>query len=193
MNENYQHVICKEEKNLALSLVLYIGDCLSFRFGDIWSIRLLVHNGLSVMLAWQIALVGFVSLYTCNTLLSSSTSAYHITESTLDLVGVALISCMCLISIIYIIVVSCLFCNTVCHVIAGWILLVVLTFSYWQHQDPKSSHLLHVTFYLATALLSFIVCLHLVLAFFRYSGTTWRSLTNSSRNNYRHAILQGKD
>lgn len=164
------------------------------RFGDIWSIRLLVHNGLSVMLAWQIALIGFVSLYTCNILLSSSSkSSYHITESTLDLVGVALIGCMCLIALIYIILVSCFFCNTVCHVVAGWIFLVLLTFSYWQHRDPKSSHLLHVTFYLATALLSFIVCLHLVLAFFRYSGTTWKSLTSSSRTNYRHAVLQGKD
>ncbi|CAF3704751.1 unnamed protein product [Adineta steineri] len=161
-------------------------------FGDIWSIRIFVHNGLSVMLAWQIALIGYSSLYTCKSLLSTK-SLYHINESTLDIIGVCFIAIMCLITIVYIILMSCFFFNAMCHVIAGWIFLVLLTFSYWQHQDQQSSYLLHISFYLSTALLSFVVCLHLVLAFFRYSGTTWRSLTNSSKNNYRHAILQGKD
>ncbi len=187
MNGNYRHVICRINLFSVDILIMF------FRFGDIWSIRIFVHNGLSVMLAWQIALIGFSSLYTCNTLLLSSNPSYHINESTLDLIGVCLIGSMCFIIIIYIILMSCLFFNTMCHVVAGWIFLVLLTFSYWQHQDQKSSYLLHISFYLATALLSFIVCLHLVLAFFRYSGRTWRSLTNSSRNNYRHAILQGKD
>jgi hypothetical protein len=146
------------------------------------------------MLAWQIALIGFSSLYTCKALLLlSSKTPYQINESTLDLIGVCLIGSMCIITIIYIVLMSCFFVNAMCHVIAGWIFLVLLTFSYWQHQGQQSSGLLHISFYLSTALLSFIVCLHLVLAFFRYSGTTWRSLTNSNRNNYRHAILQGKN
>jgi len=145
------------------------------------------------MLAWQIALIGYSSLYTCNTLLLSTKPLYHLNESTLDLIGVSLIGSMCLIILVYIILMSCYFFNTMCHVVAGWIFLVLLTFSYWQHQNQQSSYLLHISFYLATALLSFVVCLHLVLAFFRYSGTTWKTLTNSSRNNYRHAILQGKD
>ncbi len=191
MNVNYLHVVCKKKKTIIFCLKKFF--FFLFRFGDIWSIRIFVHNGLSVMLAWQIALIGFSSLYTCNTLLLSSKPSYHISESTLDLIGVSLIGSMCLIILVYIILMSCFFFNTMCHVVAGWIFLVLLTFSYWQHQDNRSSYLLHISFYLATALLSFIVCLHLVLAFFRYSGTTWRSLTNSSRNNYRQAILQGND
>lgn len=145
------------------------------------------------MLAWQIALIGFSSLYTCSTLLPATKVSYHINESTLDLIGVCLIGSMCLIILVYVTLMSCYFFNAMCHVVAGWIFLVLLTFSYWQHQNQQSGYLLHISFYLSTALLSFIVCLHLVLAFFRYSGTTWRSLTNSNRNNYRHAVLQGKD
>ncbi|UJR27672.1 hypothetical protein I4U23_008952 [Adineta vaga] len=161
-------------------------------FGDIWSIRIFVHNGLSVMLAWQIALIGFSSLYACKSFLLSKPN-FQISDSTLDLIGVCLIASICVITLVYIILMSCFFFNTMCHVVAGWIFLAIITFSYWQHQDQHSSYLLHISFYLTTALLSFVVCLHLVLAFFRYSGTTWRSLTNSSKNNYRHAILQGKD
>ena len=142
------------------------------------------------MLAWQIALIGFSSLYTCKKLLLTSKTFYHIDETTLDIIGICLISSMCLIILIYIILMSCYFFNAMCHVIAGWIFLVLLTFSYWQHQKSQTNSLLYISFYLSTALLSFVVCLHLVLAFFRYSGRTWKSLT---RNNYRHAILQGKD
>lgn len=192
MNENYLHVICKSIKFNLVNKYIFIFFSLT-RFGDIWSIRIFVHNGLSVMLAWQIALIGFSALYTCNNLFLSPQATYHINESTLDLIGVCFISSMCLIILVYIILMSCYFFNAMCHVIAGWIFLVVLTFSYWQHQDQRSNHLLQITFYIATALLSFVVCLHLVLAFFRYSGQTWRSLTNSSRTNYRHAVLQGKD
>ena len=89
------------------------------------------------MLAWQIALIGFSSLYTCNTLLLSSKASYHINESTLNLIGVCLIGSMCLIILVYVILMSCYFFNAMCHVVAGWIFLVVLTFSYWQHQDRQ--------------------------------------------------------
>lgn len=193
MNENYRHVICKRV-SLSFLYTLSTHAVFRFRFGDIWSIRIFVHNGLSVMLAWQISLVGLSSLYACNTVLLPSKSLAHLSESTLELIGICLIGALCIIALVYIILMSCLFFNALCHVIAGWIFLVILTFSYWQHHDQQSSsYLLHISFYLSTALLSFIVCLHLVLAFFRYSGTTWRSLTSSNRNNYRHAILQGKD
>ena len=145
------------------------------------------------MFAWQIALIGFSALYACNTVSFPSKSLVHLSPDTLDLIGVCLIGSMCIIALVYVILMSYLFFNALCHVIAGWIFLVLLTFSYWQHQNHHSSSLIHIAFYVSTALLSFIVCLHLVLAFFRYSGTTWRSLTTSSRNNYRQAILQGKD
>ncbi len=80
MNVNYLHVVCKKKKTIIFCLKKFF--FFLFRFGDIWSIRIFVHNGLSVMLAWQIALIGFSSLYTCNTLLLSSTPSYHISEST---------------------------------------------------------------------------------------------------------------
>jgi len=159
-------------------------------FGDIWSIRLFVHNGLSVMFAWQLSLIGFSSLYACNNLVFPG---QHLSQTTIDSIGVAMIGALCLFALVYTIIMSCLFFNTLCHILAGWIFLVFLTFSYWQHQDEHSPYLLHMSFYLSTALLSFIVCLHLVLAFFRYSGRTWKSLTSSSRSHYRHSILQGRD
>lgn len=184
----------RELSTCHLWVVNFILDHLSnvlFRFADIWSIRLFVHNGLSVMLAWQISLIGFSALYTCNSLVFP---AQHLSQSTIELIGVGMISALCLIALVYTILMSCFFFNTLCHVLAGWIFLVFLTFSYWQHhQENPPRHLLHISFYISTALLSFIVCLHLVLAFFRYSGTTWKSLTSSTRNHYRHAMLQGRD
>ncbi|CAF2350339.1 unnamed protein product [Rotaria sp. Silwood2] len=162
-------------------------------FGDIWSIRIFVHNGISVMLAWQTALISFSSLYACNTLLLPSKTFNQINESTLNIIGLCLIGSICIIAIIYIILMLCLFSNAICHVIAGWIFLVVLAFSYWYEHDHQTNFLLLISFYVLTALLLFIVCLHLVFTFFHYFTTTCRSLMNSSRNNYRHSILQGKD
>ncbi|CAF4335496.1 unnamed protein product, partial [Rotaria socialis] len=100
----------------------------SHLFTDIWSIRILVHNGLSVMLAWQITLVAYSSLYACNrVLLSSSTVSNEINELTLNLISICLIGSMCIIAIFYILIMSCCFSNTMCHVVAGWIFLVLLT------------------------------------------------------------------
>ncbi|CAF0830086.1 unnamed protein product [Rotaria sp. Silwood1] len=162
-------------------------------YGDIWLIRIFVHNGLSVMLAWQTALIGFSSLYAYNTLLLPSKILNQINESTLNLIGLCLISSICIIAIIYIILMLCLFSNTICHIIAGWIFLVLLTFSYWYEHEHQINFILLISFYLLTALLLFIVCLHLVLTFFHYSNTPCISWMNSNRNNYRHGILQGKD
>lgn len=144
------------------------------------------------MFAWQIALIGFSALYACNMAKDSSKSLINLSEQTLDVIGVSLIGSMCLIALIYIILMSYLFFNALCHVVAGWIFLDLLTFSYWQDRSHSPTSLIHIGFYFSTALLTFIVCLHLVLAFFRYSGTTWKSLTNS-RTTYRQAIIQGRD
>ncbi|CAF0874467.1 unnamed protein product [Rotaria sordida] len=148
-------------------------------FGDIWSIRIFVHNGLSVMLAWQVVLIVFSSLYAYNTLLLPSKTLNQINESTLNLIGLYLIGSICIIAIIYIILMLCLFSNTLYHVIAGWIFLVLLIFSYWYEDDHQTNFLLLILFYVLTALLLFIVFLHLVLTFFRYSGTTCSSVSST--------------
>ncbi|CAF5219835.1 unnamed protein product, partial [Rotaria magnacalcarata] len=160
-----------------------------------WSIRIFVHNGLSVMLAWQITLVAYSSLYACNRVLlsSSSTVSNEINESTLNLISICLIGSMCIIAIFYILIMSCCFSNTMCHVVAGWIFLILLTIIHWYYHNHQLDSLLLKSFYVSAGLFSFIICLHLILALFRYSGATCRSLTNSNRYNYRHGILQGKD
>lgn len=145
------------------------------------------------MLAWQAALVGFTSLYICNTLSLPYKIFDQINESTLNLIGLCLIGSICLIALIYIIVVSCCLRNSMHHVIAGWIFLAVLTSSYWLNQIYSSSFSLLIAFYLSTGLLLLIVVVHLIFIFFYYDGKKWKSLSSLSKHNYRHGIIQGKD
>ena len=108
------------------------------------------------MLAWQMALIGFSSLYVYNALLSSSKESIQIDESTLSLIGISLLGSMCVILVIYILFGLCLFSNIICHIIAGWILLLLLSLSYWQHQDFQKDYLFRISFYLSIGLLVFI-------------------------------------
>lgn len=147
------------------------------------------------MLAWQIALIGYSSLYICNTLLlsSSSKALTEIHESVLNIFALCLIGSICTIGILYIIFMSCCFSNIICHIIAGWVLFVLLSINHWYYQDSKSNPLLINSFYISTGLFSFILCIHLIFILFCYCCKTTRLCMNSNRHKYRHDILQGKD
>jgi len=149
-------------------------------FGDIWCLRLLVHNGLSLMLFWEILLMCFTIMYTL-TLNFPSVPHEHI--------AIWIIIVLSIISLVYLILFSCLFFNPMCHIVSGWILLLTLTVGFWHNQPVASDHtqILDICFYSSSLIYMLIICLHLMTTFLRYSGKTWRSLFRKSQ--CRHSAL----